>query len=159
MVSCDSQISSITRLTSAIAVTASWESAWMRLSMSVIVSVAFDVSWARLFTSAATTENPLPASPARADSMVAFSASRFVWPAIEVIASMTSPVRAADSPSTVMVWDAAATEPTASRATCEAFDVVLAISLIDVRSSSVAAATVETLVDTSRADRSMRLAC
>ena len=45
-------------------------------------SVAFAVSCASSFTSLATTAKPLPASPARAASMVAFSASRFVCSAI-----------------------------------------------------------------------------
>ena len=38
-------------------------------------SVALVVCWDRFFTSAATTANPLPASPARAASIVAFNAS------------------------------------------------------------------------------------
>ena len=37
----------------------------------------------KIFTSAATTPNPLPASPSRAASMVAFNAKGFVCPAIE----------------------------------------------------------------------------
>ena len=39
------------------------------------------VWWASALTSLATTAKPLPASPARADSIVAFSASRLVWSA------------------------------------------------------------------------------
>jgi hypothetical protein len=34
---------------------------------------------ARVFTSAATTANPGPASPARADSIVAFNANQLIW--------------------------------------------------------------------------------
>jgi hypothetical protein len=48
-------------------------------------SVAFAVSCASSLTSFATTAKPLPASPARAASIVAFSASRFVCSAIEVM--------------------------------------------------------------------------
>ena len=45
-------------------------------------------------TSLATTAKPLPASPARAASIVAFSASRLVLPAISLIISTTAPIRA-----------------------------------------------------------------
>ena len=57
-----------------------------------ISSVARLVCPASAFTSAATTEKPLPASPARAASMVAFRASRFVWPATSEISRTTSPI-------------------------------------------------------------------
>src|SRR3954447_14189730 len=43
-------------------------------------------------TSDATTAKPRPASPARAASMVAFSASRLVWLAIAPIRRSTSPI-------------------------------------------------------------------
>ena len=48
-------------------------------------SVARAVWEARLFTSWATTAKPRPASPARAASIVALSASRLVWPAMSRI--------------------------------------------------------------------------
>ena len=48
-------------------------------------SVALAVSWASSLTSLATTAKPLPASPARAASIVAFSASRLVCSAMLVI--------------------------------------------------------------------------
>jgi hypothetical protein len=51
--------------------------------------VASAVWLARLLTSAATTAKPRPASPARAASMVALSASRLVCPAILEISSAT----------------------------------------------------------------------
>jgi len=54
---------------------------------------------ASLRTSAATTAKPLPASPARAASMAAFSASRFVCAAISLISSTISPIFCARSPS------------------------------------------------------------
>ena len=50
----------------------------------LISPVAFAVCAASAFTSEATTAKPLPASPARAASMVALSASRLVCSAIAV---------------------------------------------------------------------------
>src|SRR3954471_16598931 len=58
-----------------------------------ISSVAFAVWLARLFTSEATTAKPRPASPARAASMVALSASRLVCDAIVWIRSTTTLMR------------------------------------------------------------------
>ena len=58
-------------------------------------SVARAVCPARVFTSLATTENPRPASPARAASIVALSARRFVWSAIDRMRSTTSPMASA----------------------------------------------------------------
>jgi hypothetical protein len=51
---------------------------WIAATCSAISSVAFAVWLARFLTSEATTAKPLPASPARAASMVALSASRLV---------------------------------------------------------------------------------
>ena len=62
-------------------------------------SVAFAVSCASSLTSLATTAKPLPASPARAASIVAFSASRLVCSAMLVITLTTLPISAEDSPS------------------------------------------------------------
>src|SRR5260221_5075148 len=67
---------------SLIAVTESLVADWMSAICWLISSVAFAVCSASVFTSAATTANPLPASPARAASMVAFSAKRLVCPAM-----------------------------------------------------------------------------
>ena len=53
-----------------------------RLDPAGMSSVARAVSCASSFTSLATTAKPLPASPARAASIVAFSASRFVCSAM-----------------------------------------------------------------------------
>ena len=50
-----------------------------------ILSVACLAWLARFLTSAATTAKPRPASPARADSIVALSASRLIWPVISPI--------------------------------------------------------------------------
>jgi hypothetical protein len=51
---------------------------WISLICALISSVAFAVWLASDLTSLATTANPLPASPARAASIVALSASRLV---------------------------------------------------------------------------------
>jgi len=64
-----------------------------------ISSVAFAVWLARLFTSEATTAKPRPASPARAASMVAFSARRLVCEAMVWIRSTTTLIRPAFSAS------------------------------------------------------------
>jgi len=47
----------------------------------------------------ATTAKPLPASPARADSIVALRARRLVWLAIAWISWTTVPIRSAESDS------------------------------------------------------------
>jgi len=60
-----------------------------------ISSVAFAVCEASAFTSCATTAKPLPASPARAASIVALSASRLVCAATDEISCTTSPIRVA----------------------------------------------------------------
>ena len=54
-----------------------------------IVCVAAPVSWASFLTSAATTAKPRPASPARAASIVALSASKLVWLAMPLITLVT----------------------------------------------------------------------
>ena len=53
---------------------------WISLICTLISSVAFAVWLASDLTSLATTANPLPASPARAASIVALSASRLGLP-------------------------------------------------------------------------------
>ena len=67
-----------------------------------ISSVALAVCAASAFTSDATTAKPRPASPARAASIVALSASRLVCSAIAVISFTTSPMRPAACDSSLM---------------------------------------------------------
>ena len=62
----------------AMASTAPFVSPWIVSIFWLMSSVAFAVCLANSLTSLATTAKPLPASPARAASMVAFSASKFV---------------------------------------------------------------------------------
>ena len=65
-------------------------SPWSVLSHVRICSVERAVCPDSDFTSAATTEKPRPASPARAASMVALSASRLVW--LEIVAMVPAMV-------------------------------------------------------------------
>ena len=67
--------------------------------ITLIESVECTDRSASLRTSAATTAKPLPASPARAASIAAFSASRFVCPAMSLISSRISPICCACLPS------------------------------------------------------------
>ena len=93
-------------------------------------SVALAVSLASSLTSLATTAKPLPASPARAASMVAFRASRLVCCAMEVMTLMTWPISVEESPSldtVAVVVSATLTAPVATLAASVAF---LAISLM-----------------------------
>src|SRR5215213_513991 len=86
---------SMVPLISLIAFTESWVAAWMPVICWPISPVALEVCSASAFTSEATTAKPRPASPARAASMVALSANRLVWPAMVLMSSTTSPMRAA----------------------------------------------------------------
>src|SRR3954453_5163385 len=74
-------------------------STWMASTSAAMFSVAFAVSWASSLTSPATTAKPLPASPARAASIVALSASRLVCSAMDVIVLTTSPISCGEVPS------------------------------------------------------------
>ena len=62
---------------------------WIAWTDSVTLVVAREVCAASALTSPATTVKPRPASPARAASMVALRASRWVWLAIELIRATT----------------------------------------------------------------------
>src|SRR4051812_33210199 len=86
-----------------IAPTASRVSVWIASIFWLMSSVALAVSLANSFTSLATTAKPLPASPARAASMVALRASRLVCCAIEVMTLSTLPISALLSPSLATV--------------------------------------------------------
>ena len=111
-------------------------------------SVARAVSLASSLTSLATTANPLPASPARAASIVAFSASRFVCCAIEVITLITFPISALDSPRLATVPCAELATATAEVATDAASVAFFAISRMLAVISSTAVATVWMLEET-----------
>jgi hypothetical protein len=103
MVAAMPEISRMVLLMSEIAVTQLPVADWIAVTRPAISSVAFAVWLASSLTSEATTAKPRPASPARAASMVAFSASRLVWAAMVLIRPTTSPIRPADfaSPWTV----------------------------------------------------------
>ena len=77
---------------------------WISVTWFEISPVACEVWLASSLTSEATTANPLPASPARAASMVAFSASRLVCDAILEINSTTEPMCLAASSSERIAW-------------------------------------------------------
>ena len=85
----------IVPLISVIAATDSFVADCMPKICVPISSVAFAVWFASAFTSEATTAKPRPASPARAASIVAFSARRLVCAAIAVMSLITSPIREA----------------------------------------------------------------
>ena len=105
-------------------------------------SVASAVFFASSFTSPATTANPLPASPARAASIVAFKASSLVCSAISTMTSVTREI-------SMDAAESSSTRPEASFEIASASDAVLrdpsaerAISRIDADISSAEAATV-----------------
>ena len=114
-----------------------------------ISPVAFAVCSASAFTSDATTAKPRPASPARAASMVALSASRLVWPAMVLISSTTSPMRLAAFDNSLTRSLVTRAWPTASVAIRADSCTWRLISLTEDDSSSVADATDCTLVEAS----------
>ena len=146
-----SEICATIELISSIAVTAAVVSPWIACTRRAMSSVAFAVSCASSLTSLATTAKPLPASPARAASIVALSASRFVCSAIEVITLTTLPISAEDSPSFATVAVVVAAASTALAATALASAAFEAISRIEAPICSAPAATVCTFRDTSSA--------
>ena len=119
---------------------------WMPLICLLISSVALAVWVARLLTSAATTAKPLPASPARAASIVAFSASRLVCSAISVISWITVPIFWAESRRPITLTEAPSTSVTASSEIDPAWLTCWLTSRMVVPSSSAAAATDCTLL-------------
>ena len=113
----------------------------------LISSVALAVCAASSLTSAATTAKPRPASPARAASIVALSARRFVWLAMLEISPTTSPMRVAawlKSCTRCWVWSAS---PTAVWARLAEPSTCRPISCTDEPNSSAAVATVCTLAE------------
>ncbi len=101
-------------------------------------------------TSSATTAKPLPCSPARAASIAALSASRFVWPAIPVIVSTMPPIcsdfaasspiacvtEPVDSRTAFIASDASWAAATPSRAALRASSACEAVSCAERRASS-----------------------
>ena len=134
---------------SLMAATDSWVAVCMPAIWVPISSVALAVWAASALTSWATTAKPLPASPARAASMVALRASRLVCSAIAVMSLMTLPIRPAafdNSPMRASVFSACFTACWAmllDSCTCRL------ISPTDEVISSVAEATDWTLEDAS----------
>ncbi len=118
-------------LISLIAATAPAVSPWIASTRRAMSSVALAVSCARSFTSPATTAKPLPASPARAASIVAFNASRFVCWAIEVITLTTWPICDDDSPRRVTMSLVDCATATACAATLVASLALTLISRIE----------------------------
>src|SRR5262245_36368921 len=101
-------------------------------------SVALAVSLASSLTSLATTAKPLPASPARAASMVALRASRLVCWAMEVMTLSTLPISALLSPSMATVAVVVLATSTPVWATLAASWALLAISrMLAPRSSTL----------------------
>jgi hypothetical protein len=91
----------------------------------------------------------LPASPARAASIVAFNASRLVCWAIDVMTLITLPISTLESPSFEMVALADSATVTAFFVTRAASVELREISRMADSISSDPVATIETLLDTS----------
>src|SRR5258707_1285718 len=130
-----------------IEVTASLVEACMAATCAEISSVAFAVWLAKAFTSEAPTGKPRPGSPARAASMVAFSASKLVCAAMLWINFTTSPIFSAPVESAPTVALVRSASPTALLAISLERATWREISLTELDSSSAAAATVPTLFD------------
>ena len=117
---------------------------WLRIS-----SVALAVCPESALTSPATTANPRPASPARAASIVALSASRLVCSAISVISRTTSPMRPAASSSSLTVALVHSASPTALVAMVFDCATCRSISVTEAASSSAAEAMSRTFAEAS----------
>ena len=121
-------------------------------------SVALAVSRASSLTSLATTAKPLPASPARAASIVALRASRLVCSAIEVITFTTAPISPEERPRASIVVDVTPAISTARRATAAASCALRAISWMLVTRLSIDPDTVRALPLTCSAAAETRFA-
>src|SRR5262249_50843299 len=139
--------------------TAPLVSVWIASIFWPMSSVVLAVCLASSLTSLATTAKPLPASPARAASMVAFRASKFVCWAILVMTLMTLPISALDSPSLATVWFVFSATLTAAMAPLAASVAFLAISRMLAPIWSAPVATVVTFLLPSSAAAEATLAC
>ena len=110
--------------------------------------MALPVCTASDLTSDATTAKPRPASPARAASIVALSARRFVCSAMVWISLTMSPIFCAVAAS-VFISPVACASSTAMRTMVLVCVICRAISAIELDSSSVAPAAVLTPVEAS----------
>ena len=117
---------------------------WLAIS-----SVALAVCTASDLTSEATTAKPLPASPARAASMVALSASKLVCPAMLRISLTTSPIFCAPCASPAISPSVARASSVASPTMLPVWVSWRLISAIERDNSSAATAAVSTLVEAS----------
>ena len=120
---------------------------WMpstRWRMSLVASA---VCRASSLTSVATTAKPLPASPARAASIVAFRARSFVCSAMSWMTSMTWPMPSAVWPRWLISWFVFCTSWAASSATRAACSALRATSLMAAVISSTLVATRFTFCD------------
>ena len=121
--------------------------------------VALAVSLASSLTSLATTAKPLPASPARAASMVAFSASRLVCSAMLLMTLITLPISVLLSPRRNTAPLAFSAMRTASEVTVAAWLVLPAMSRMLPFICSAETATVFTLFMTCSDAADTTLAC
>ena len=122
---------------------------WIARICPATSSVALPVCVASSLTSAATTAKPRPASPPRAASIEALSASRLVrWAMVEIISTM-SPTWLAESVSAEIVVSASSAALEALRASSAEVEAWRLISPIDMANSSLAAAAAVTPAEAS----------
>ena len=135
-----------------LAATVSRVACWIAVILAVMSSVARAVCDARLLTSCATTAKPRPASPARAASMVALSASKLVWPAMSRISPRIDSIASTWVDSAFDTLTACSACPPARMATPEATSTsVRASSIARIRPAAVCAASRIAIADCSAA--------